>query len=199
MNTDEARGFMKDFFERLYGKLADTAPILLKLPDLPEEMLDGAEDDEGWGVWKLIPSTVTDADIAAEEKSVGLKFPNILKAFIGTYHHGFEPPVGRNFPDEPFETLDNAFNPHLAANGYLPFSWDAGGYYILCIDLNANEDGDRCPVVQFGHEELFDMMYDCEDKGEEIPKKRLEELAENVADSFVDFLNAVYDGSVACG
>ena len=195
MNINEAKEFMKGYFEKLYKKLEKDEPILLKLPDLPEEMtVDGTKNSDGWAVWKLIPSTVTDEDIAKEEDGFGVKFPNLLKAFISTYHHGFDKP-GRNYPDDPFEALDNAFNPQLAANNYLSFAWDEEGYFIRCIDLNADSDGDRCPVVQFDHEELFDMMYDYEDNGEVVTREELEELADRIADTFEDFLNKILEDS----
>ncbi len=195
MNIDEARDFMKNYFERLYKKLSDIAPSIVSSCDLPEEMLaEGADPDEEWNVWKLIPSTVTEKNIEEQEEAFGLKFPNSLKAFLSTYHHAFGASIGRNMPDEPFEALDNAFNPHLAANGYLPFAWDNDGYFIRCIDLNADNDKDRCPVVEFDHERLFDMQYEYEDKGEEIPREQLESLAETVADNLCEYLNGIYDG-----
>lgn len=197
MNINEARGFMKEYFEKLYKKLENELPILLKRPGMPEEMtVEGTKDKDGWSVWKLIPSTVTDDDIAQEEEEViGVKFPTLLKAFLSTYHHGFDM-LGRNYPDEPFEELDSAFNPQLTANNYLPFAWDEDGYFIRCIDLNADSDGDSCPVVQFDHEELLDMLYDYEENDENVPREELEELAEDIADNFEDYLNKILDGTI---
>lgn len=189
VNITEAKAFMKDYFEKLYKKLESEAPILLKRPGLPEEMtVEGTKDGDGWSVWKLVPSSVTDNDIASEEEEVGLKFPNLLKAFIGTYHHCFDK-FGSNLLDDPFKALDNAFNPQLTANNYLPFAWDKEGYFIRCIDLSADPDGDNCPVVQFDHERLFDMLYDYEDNDGAAPREELEELAEQIADSFEAYLN----------
>ena len=194
MNISEAKVFMKDYFEKLYKKLENDKPILLKRPDLPEEMsVEGTKDGDGWSVWKLIPSTVTDDDIASEEKRFGVRFPNLLKAYLSTYHHAFDM-LGDNYPDEPFEAPDNAFNPQLTANNYLPFAWDEEGYFIRCIDLSADSNGDCCPVVQFDHEELLDMLYDYEDNGEVVPRNELGELAERIADNFKDYLNKVFDG-----
>ena len=189
MNINEAKVFMKEYFEKLYKQLEDKEPILLKRPGLPDEMtVEGTKNGDGWSVWKLIPSTVTDEDIAKEEEGFGLKFPNLLKAYLSTYHHAFDI-LGDNYPDDPFEALDNAFNPQLAKNGYLPFGWDEEGFFIRCIDLNSDSDGDCCPVVQFDHEELFDLLYDCEDNGENVPREELEELSEQIADSFEEYLN----------
>lgn len=195
MDINGAKAFMKDYFDKLYKKLSEEAPIALDMPDLPEEMLaDGADPNEEWNTWKLIPSTVTDEDIAEYEQECGLKFPNCIRAYLQTYHHCFDI-IGRNMPDDPFDSLDNAFNPHLAANEYLPFAWDEDGYFIRCIDLSA-DDEEQCPVVQFDHEELFDMQYEFEDSGTEIPREHLEGLAGRIADNFYDFLDRVYDGSI---
>ena len=195
MDFNGAKAFMKDFFEKLYKKLGDEAPVLLEMPDLPEEMLaDGADPTEEWNPWKLIPSTVTEKDIAEYENSCGLKFPNCIRAFYCTYHHCFNGAVGRNMPDEPFETLDQAFNPHLAANGYLPFSWDKDGYFIRCIDMSESDDEGKCAVVQFDHEKLFDMQYEY--NGKEIPRERLAELAENISANFYEYLNGILAGNI---
>lgn len=197
MDINGAKVFMKDYFEKLYKKLSKEKPIALKRPGLPEDMLaDGADPNEEWNTWKLIPSTVTDEDIAEREKEYGLKFPNCIRAFLQTYHHCFGDIVGRNMSDEPFYSLDNAFNPHLAANGYLPFSWDKDGYFIRCIDVSVSDAEEKCPVVQFDHEVLFDMQYEYEDDGEEIPREKLEELAEHISANFYKYLNDIRDGKI---
>ncbi len=200
MDINSAKSFMKDYFEKLYKKLSEEAPVALQMCDLPEEMLaDGADPGEEWNTWKLIPSTVTDEDIAKYEADHRLNFPNCIRAFLQTYHHCFDF-IGRNMPDAPFYGLSSAFDPRLAANGYLPFSWDTEGYFIRCIDLSASgesEDKDKCPVVQFPHEELFDLQYDYEDKNEEISREQLAELAEPVAASFYEYLNSVLDNIAA--
>lgn len=195
MNINEARNFMKEYFEKLYKKNCDIDPVLVKSPGLPEDMrADGtAPDEDGWCMWKLVPSTVTDDDIAKLEEKYGLKFPNTVKAFLTAYHHDFRSPIGQNRIDKPLQGFSNLFNPHLTANNYLPFASDEDGYYIICLDLNADKDGDLCPVVQFDHEVFFDLQYDHEDKGEEIPREKLEELAEDVSANFVEFLNDYFE------
>ncbi len=196
MDINGAKAFMRDFFERIYKKLSEEAPIALQMCDLPEEMLaDGADPSEEWNTWKLIPSAVSDKDIAEYEEEYGFAFPNGVKAFFTVCHHCFDGALGRNMPDEPFEGLDNAYNPHLTANGYLPFAWDKEGYFIRCVDLANMPDEERCPIVQFPHEELFDLQYEFEDEGREIPREQLEKLAEPTAENFYDFLDRVYNGS----
>ncbi len=199
MDINSAKTFMKDYFEKLYKKLSEEAPTALQMCDLPEEMLaDGADPNEEWNTWKLIPSNVTDEEIEVYWSKNKFKIPNCIRAFLQTYHHCFEF-IGRNMSNEPFYEFDIAYNPHLAANGYLAFSWDPEGYYIRCIDLSASDDEDKCPVVQFPHEELFDMGYAYEDKGEMIPREKIEKLAEPVAANFYEYLNSVFDNINAIG
>lgn len=54
-------------------------------------------------------------------------------------------------------------------------------------------DEEKCPVVQFPHEELFDLQYEFEDNGKEIPREQLAELAEKIADNFYGYLNGIYN------
>ncbi|MBQ2803732.1 MAG: hypothetical protein IJF07_07525 [Lachnospiraceae bacterium] len=61
-------------------------------------LADGADPEEEWNVWKLIPSTITEEEIA-------------------------------ELTDK-FEGLDHAYNPHLIANNFLPFTWDKENYLI---------------------------------------------------------------------
>lgn len=193
MDINGARAFMKDYFEKLYKKLGEEEPIILQMCDLPEDMLaDGADPSEEWNTWKLIPSAVADEDIAEYEEEYGLNFPNCVKAFFTVYHHCFGDFVGRNMSDDPLAELDNAFNPHLTASGYLPFGWDRQGYFILCVDLANMPDEENCAVVQFPHEELFDLQYEFEDNKENIPREKLAALAERVADNFYAYLDDIY-------
>ncbi len=199
MDINSAKTFMKDYFEKLYKKLSEEAPTALQMCDLPEEMLaDGADPNEEWNTWKLIPSNVTDEELEVYWSNSKFELPNCIRAFLQTYHHCFEI-IGRNMSNEPFYEFDIAYNQHLDANGYLAFSWDPEGYFIRCIDMSVSDDEEKCPVVQFPHEELFDMGSAYEDKGETIPREKIEKLAEPVAANFYEYLNGVFDNITAAG
>lgn len=194
MNRTTAEAFMKEFFEKYYDRLYHKDKILVTLPNVPEDMVaDLPSDDEDgeWRVWKLVPSTVTEQQLAALEGEFGVTFPEVIKAFLSVVHHLFEEPIGRNSTEEPFAGMKNAYNPHLTANGYLPFSWDGEHYFIRCVDLANMPDEERCPVVELDHETLFDRQYEAEENGEPIPKAALQEHMRPVAANFWEYLNDI--------
>lgn len=189
MNKTEYAEFMKIFFEKYYEKLWTENPICVTLPDVPEEMwAENADPNEEWKQWKLIPATITDEDIQQLEDNWGIKFPEIMKAFLTTYFHLFEEPIGRHPIDEPFYALDNAWNPILVKAGYLPFTWDEEHYLIRCIDLANMPNEGNCPVCQIDHEILFDF-----DDNSEVNREDIEANMEVISDNFVDYLNELLD------
>lgn len=194
MKMQEIQDFIKTFFERYYEKLYSTDDILVKLPGIPKEMLaEGANPDEEWNIWRLIPSTVTEKEMEELENECDLKFPNVIKVFLSTYYHFFEEPVGRNPVNKKFHGFKRAYNPHLTANNYLPFSWDKDNYFIRCIDLTNMPDEESCPVLEIDHEILFDMQYKAEDSGAVISKEDISRNMNFVAKNFYEYLNLVYD------
>ncbi|MNW25743.1 hypothetical protein D3C74_24930 [compost metagenome] len=128
-------------------------------PDVPDEMKvqDGTmSSDQDWARWRIIPSTVTQEDIAGLEQEFGLTFPTWYQAFISTYHHFFDI-VPSQGVDDPLSDIRNMYNPVLCKLGYLPFAWDAEYGKIRCIDLSAAPDEDQCAVYEIEHEILFDL------------------------------------------
>lgn len=97
-------------------------------------LAEGADPNEEWQRWKLIPSTVSDKEISELENQIGVAFPEILKIFLTTYFHLFDGPMGRHSIDEPFLAVEEAWNPILVKAGYLPFTWDEEGYFIAYLE-----------------------------------------------------------------
>ena len=193
MTREENRAFMKDFFEKYYEKQKARSESCVAGVKIPEEMVAyDLPTGGGWKVWKLFPSTVTDEDIQALEDLWNVKLPECLCAFLSTYHHRFDGLIGRNDIGKPFWSILNAYNPHLAANGYIPFGWDEDNYFIRCIDITNAPDDEKCPVVQIAHEVLFD-LYDDDDE-ELLPKEALAPHIEKVAKNFYEYLNAILKG-----
>lgn len=193
IELQEAKAFVKGFFNRYYDLLYHTNKILVKLPGVPEQMLaDEADPQQEWNVWKLIPSTVTNADLQQIEALCACHFPVMLKAFFQTYHHIFDAPIGRNSIKYPFESLENAFNPHLATNGFLPFTWDEEYIFIRYIDLENMPDEAHCPVMEIDHEELFNMQFPVEDKGKMLKREQLIPYMKLVSDNLFAYLEDVY-------
>ncbi|MDE7326970.1 MAG: SMI1/KNR4 family protein [Lachnospiraceae bacterium] len=191
MDAQEIRSVIKKFFETLYEKMKDVDEVLVKIP-----VVEGNEpmweegcvpDEEEWVTWRLLKAQVDDKEIAALEEEIGVKLPQVLKIFLTTYYHYFDG-VGRNPVENKFEGILGAWNPMLVRNGYLPFAWDAKGYFIRCMDLANMPEEEKCPIVQIDHEVMFD--FDEDHTGRE----ELEEVMEPVAENFFAFLNAVLNG-----
>jgi len=198
MTLDSAKAYMKDFFERYYKLLHNRDIVFLTLPNVPHEMrADVADSDDEWNVWKLIPSTITNDELDAIEVKYGLKLPIMVRAFLSTYHHLFEDPIGRNgLGSNKLLAFDNTYNPHLTANAFLPFAWDRDNYFIRCIDLTNMPNEDKCPVLEIDHEYMFDVTFAAEDKGEIATRKQLMQYMRPVSDNFKQYLEHVYNNFV---
>ncbi|MBD5089651.1 MAG: SMI1/KNR4 family protein [Clostridiales bacterium] len=184
MNKLEYKSFMKNFFEKYYAKLLEYSVDAVTLPEVPEEMwVDGTDPEEEWQQWKLIPATISDEEIASLERNWGIEFPEMMKCFLNTYFHLFDSPIGRHSVDNPFEALNNAWNPVLVKAGYLPFTWDQEGYFIRCIDLCNMPNEEKCSVCQIDHEILFDF-----DESNKISREEIESKMEKLADNFLEYL-----------
>jgi len=149
---------MKSFFEQYYHKLSqDDISIMLPLGEEAKEMWsDDADPETEWKKWRLVPAAIKEDEIKELEKEIGTKLPLSLKAFLTVYHHYFEDPIGRNPLSEHFEGLLNAWNPVLVRCGYLPFTWNEGGYFIRCIRLKDMPDEEKCGIYEIDHEILFE-------------------------------------------
>lgn len=190
MTEIQCRQYMKNFFEQYYQKLAIGDGIALKRPLEEDDRAmwrDDADPQEEWKVWKLIPSTITNRDIEKLEESMGVKLPNVMKAFLTVYHHYFESPVGENPISDPCQAILCAWNPVLVKHGYLPFTWDEEGYYIRCMDLANMPDEERCSICQIDHEILFSWDED------DVQRTEIEQNMEFVAQNFFSYLESILD------
>lgn len=192
MTNIQARQFMKDFFERYYKKLAqeEDGIAIIRPLDVTDRAMwrEDADPKEEWKAWKLIPSVVTEQDIKRLEQSIGVKLPECIQAFLTVYHHYFEDPIGKNPISAPFKGFLNAWNPLLVKFGYLPFTWDDGGFYIRCIDLTNMPNEEQCGVYQIDHEILFSMDEDAVQKEEIV--QNMEYLSQNLFTYLESILNS---------
>ena len=192
MTNIQARQFMKDFFERYYKKLAqeEDGIAIIRPLDVTDRAMwrEDADPKEEWKAWKLIPSVVTEQDIKRLEQSIGVKLPECIQAFLTVYHHYFEEPIGKNPISAPFKCFLNAWNPLLVKFGYLPFTWDDGGFYIRCIDLTNMPNEEQCGVYQIDHEILFSMDEDAVQKEEIV--QNMEYLSQNLFTYLESILNS---------
>lgn len=170
MNTEETKTFIKSFFESLYEQKKNKAEVLVKIPATKtnepmwaEGTVPGKSD---WVTWRLVPAQVSDEEIKALEKQIGVAIPQALKIFLTTYFHYFGGEVGRNPIDDKFSGFLNAWNPMLVKNGYLPFAWDKDGYFIRCMDLINMPNEEKCQIVEIDHEIMFDFDEDTTKRDE---------------------------------
>lgn len=180
---------IKQLFEQYYQKLSQMGEFALLLPEVdPEMVADHADLTQEWKPWKLVPSTVTEQDLQELEEEIETKLPLSMRAFLSVYHHYFESPIGRNPISEKFYEIKNVQNPVLIENGYLPFTWDADGYYIRCMKLDAMPDEEHCKIYQIDHEILFDFDEDDGDIKDELDKQ-MQFVAENLLDYLQQQMN----------
>ena len=191
MTNIQARQFMKDFFERYYKKLAqeEDGIAIIRPLDVADRAMwrEDADPKEEWKAWKLIPSVVTEQDIKRLEQSIGVKLPECIQAFLTVYHHYFEDPIGKNPISAPFKGFLNAWNPLLVKFGYLPFTWDDGGFYIRCIDLTNMPNEEQCGICQIDHEVLFSLDEDT------VQKEEIAQNMEYLSQNLFTYLESILD------
>jgi hypothetical protein len=129
---------------------------------VPPDMVDGEPNADAWVAWKMLPSTVTEADVAEVERPLPGPFPPLFRAYLTARHTlGMQ---GIGLPDLPSDGpllgLQAALDGWkcLWSAGYVAFLDNAeGDTGPLCFDLFRRRlDGD-CPVVLFDHERLINV------------------------------------------
>lgn len=143
---------LKHFFEQYYLALKAEDELYVQAVNIPEEMRIGELDEDGWGTWKLVPSTLTNQDIEDLEMELSIQLPDIFKAFLTTYHHYFNYGIGINPIDRPLYEVKNSANPILLQAGFAPFAWDPEYFYTYYIDCKGQENS----IYKIDHEILFD-------------------------------------------
>jgi hypothetical protein len=166
---------------------------------VPPDMVAGPVDAEGWVPWKLLPSTVTGADVAALEREFGVTFPPLFRAYlmarfhlfdqVGSRRHGRSASLPTTRSHDPFRTIRNLLTGcrELIPAGYIPFGQWGDGWGPLCFDAARRAADGDCPVVWMEHEELVPLA------PEEVGRREVvEPLAEPLYDSCRDLLLDVF-------
>lgn len=166
---------------------------------VPPEMFDGDVDDEGWVAWRMLPSTLADADVSQLETEFAIRFPPLFRAYllagfqlfdqIRSSRHDqliFNTDVPSNNPLGPIRRLIDTWKPLLSA-GFIPYAEWGDGWGPMCFDsANRADDGD-CPVVWMDHELLIPLGPDkCGDRDSVIP------YVNPLYDSYRDFFGDVF-------
>jgi hypothetical protein len=69
----------------------------------------GPIDQYGWVEWRMLPSTLTERDVAAVEREFGIEFPPLFRAFLLARFHLFGQVASRKYDQ-------GIFMPDLPAN-----------------------------------------------------------------------------------
>ena len=133
---------------------------------VPPEMQVGAVDEDGWVEWRVLPSTLTEADVGALEGEFGVRFPPVFRAYLLARFQLFDQvrsrrydqqimmsdtPAGR--PLQPLRELLEAWSPLIDA-GIAPFAQWGDGWGPMCFDAVQRRVDSECPVVWVDHEVL---------------------------------------------
>lgn len=134
---------------------------------VPPEMQVGEINEDGWVEWRVLPSTLTEADVIAVEKEFGMTFPPLFRAYLLARFQLFDQvhscrydqqifmtdtPAGK--PLQPLRDLMKSWRPLIDA-GYIPFAQWGDGWGPMCFDsVNRRADGE-CPIVWMDHELLI--------------------------------------------
>lgn len=146
------------------------------LPRVPAEMRRGEWQQDDWVGWKLVPSRLTEADVAAPEAELPFRLPPLFRAFLVSYFV-----LDMDFGDFylPRAVRRYLFQPDLWRIGYARFAGGTCGDPV-CLDPHApTPDGDF-PVVAINH----DWIVPHENRRH---RDRVEPHAEREAGSFREF------------
>lgn len=173
MGLAEDIAFVGRVIDEYAASVADPAVLMQVAADdpdqgkgVPPEMQAGEVDDEGWVEWKVIPSTLIEADVVAVEREFSVEFPPLFRAYLLARHHLFDQVRSRQYDQlifmtgipsrRPLRSLRDelrAWQP-LTAAGFVPFAEWGDAWGPMCFDVaHRTADGD-CPVVWMDHEGL---------------------------------------------
>ena len=133
---------------------------------VPRSMQVGPVNADGWVAWQMLPSTLTEGDVAAVEAAFGVAFPPVFRAYLLARFHLFDQVrsathgqlvLMTDVPSRgglaPLRALLRAWRPLIAA-GYVPFAEWGDGWGPMCFDVRRRADDGDCPVVWLDHERL---------------------------------------------
>jgi hypothetical protein len=134
---------------------------------VPPEMQVGEVNVEGWVEWRVLPSTLTEAEVIAVEKEFGVQFPPVFRAYLLARFQLFNQVKSRRYdqqilmtdtparkPLKPLRGLMKAWRLLIDA-GFVAFAQWGDGWGPMCFDgVQRGADGE-CPVVWMDHELLI--------------------------------------------
>ncbi len=187
----EIRKILDEYYELL--KIYDKTEIqVLDYVEIPDGMFTGeVEIDDKYNVelrtWKMIPSDVTEDDIAELEKVIGMRLPDPLRAYYTSYYHLWDCQrnLSENSPTAKMNGIYDAYSKLMIKFGYLPFTWDNEGGWLFCMKFDGNNQD--CGIYWIDHEELFSFH------AETVTAQDIEKVMDFQAKDFCEYL---YDETV---
>lgn len=141
-------------------------------PGAPAEMHAGPVNAEGWVEWRVLPSTLTDAEVVAVEDDFGIHFPPLFRAYLLARFHLLDQVRSRRYdqqifmPDvpsgrqlQPLRELLRAWQFLIAAE-LIPFAEWGDGWGPMCFDVQRRASDGDCPIVWLDHEQITPLGLD---------------------------------------
>src|SRR5262245_51922061 len=113
---------------------------------VPQEMQVGEVNEDGWVEWRVLPSTLKEADVGALENDFGVQFPPVFRAYLLARFQLFNQVRSRRYdqqifmtdtpagkPLRPLRELLKTWQPLIDA-GLIPFAQWGDGWGPMCFD-----------------------------------------------------------------
>lgn len=191
----EIKKILDEYYELLKIHKKDEIQIVgdIKIPDgmfTGEVEFDTEYKDLKLRTWKMIPSDVTEEDIAELEKEIGIRLPDPLRAYYTSYYHlwDFQRNLSENSPVCKMDGIYNAYNELMIQFGYLPFTWDNQYGCLFCMKFDENNND--CGIYIIDHGEMF--SFDAET----VTAQDIEKVMRFEAKDFCEYLYNVTVGMV---
>lgn len=169
MTLSENIGFVRELIDS-YAVDAFRMGVALEDPadrGVPVEMQVGEVNEEGWVQWRVLPSTLSIADVVEMEKEIGAQFPPLFRAYLLARFHLFDQVVSQRYSQQIFMTHTPSLNPlkplcdlieawkPLLDAGFIPFAQWGDGWGPMCFDSTNRDASGDCPIAWMDHESLI--------------------------------------------
>ncbi|HVV03015.1 MAG TPA: SMI1/KNR4 family protein [Puia sp.] len=170
MNPTSTYSLISEVLSRYFDEKLKESPYVLyeRVKDIPRRMRDHArdpedKDDDEYGCWKPIPSTVTDKEFRHLERLLRHPLPASYRYFLQQWHFmelGLDQHSLLFFPSRPGRLVRGhrgilkKYYPGEVDRGLLPFA-NYGDWGVACFDARRPAAGNDYPVVLLDHEDGY--------------------------------------------
>jgi len=197
-----------EFVGRLIDNFALTADRMSVAATRPEdrgvplEMQVGAIDDEGWVEWKVLPSTLTEADVVQLESRFRIQLPPLFQAYLLARSHLFDQVISARGQiiemvctpiKNPLKDITGLIESwkELIDAGYIPFATWGDGWGPMLFDTEYRSPDGDCPIVWMDHELLVPLG-----SNQWRDRKQVLHLAKSLHRSFRELLIDIFESKV---